>query len=688
VAESQAIHQIEYRWQQARDMSAVASSMSPASCRLWVQRIGAWVRHPGVDAPTDSVRYEMFGDRSAALAWRQRDRQAVGSDDGRPLASRVLVGPADLLNPEVAMTVCYTGLPPDIIGPRPGAVTPGDPLPTVDAGWLTKLVHDNTEGLDLAAASEAGLERVVAAALGHLDTPLSVELPERWITRSPRGGSQALLLWGIWTTVSPLIGHAGRRGWSFSTFELPLSDMDPETLPDIVFRLSQPAPQTAPMTTRTEIRVRPQDPVAPPVETMPQHLAKLLVIAYQDYGGEEFTRLITTYAGDYKSTDQRIQAVYRALAASLSPVTVVTEGTGTATVRMPVKARPDEGARVAGAVCPAPDVAGQPNTYSGEVAPTVSSSAVIQTAPPAHLPSANHASAVPSRPSQPTGPGPVPPSPPVASPSVARVAVSPGKSPWDAPELFPDGSQPKQAEEAPLPETLSGLLALLSAGPTAQQFESAMHALTAQNFRTGPQDRAAARQLIRDHRWYLDVFGQHDQAEREAILVGIFWYSVIPDLADEQVLDELAYWVGTLAAPDVVINALYQATEGAAGAQPLVDRALAPALTMRWLSEHRIHVPTTVPAPGQGAAPGLRDQGTGPQHTVVSPAPQPMAAPQAPQTTTGPQAAAQPVAGPQAPAHPSADLQTLLSLLEGKLNVPVPLVLAVCIAMIVLLIVR
>ena len=621
-------------------MSAVASSMSPASCRSWVQRIGAWVRHPGVDAPTDSVRYEMFGDRSAALAWRQRDRQAVGSDDGRPLTSRVLVGPADLLNPEVAMTVCYTGLPPDMIGPRPGAVTPGDPLPTVDAGWLTELVHDNTEALDLAAASEAGLERVVAAALGHLDTPLSVELPERWITRSPRGGSQALLLWGIWTTVSPLIGHVGRRGWSFSTFELPLTDMDPETLPDIVFRLSQPAPQTAPMTTRTEIRVRPQDPVAPPVETMPQHLAKLLVIAYQDHGGEEFTRLITTYAGDYKSTDQRIQAVYQALAASLSPVTVVTEGTGAATVRMPVKARPDEGARVAGAVSPAPDMASQPNTYSGEVAPTVE---VAQT--------------VPSRPSQTTGPGPVLPSPPAAWPSAARSAVSPGKSTWDAPELFPDGSQPRQADEAPLPETLSGLLALLSARPAAQRFELAIHALTAQNFRTGPQDRAAARKLIRDHHWYLDVFGQHDQAEREAILVGIFWYSVIPDLADEQVLDELGYWVGTLAAPDAVINALYQATEGAAGAQPLVDRALALALTRRWLSEHRIHVPTTVPAPSQGAAPGPRDQGTGPQHTVVSPAPQPMAAPQAPQPTTGPQPAAQPAAGHQGPAQPAAGHQ-------------------------------
>ena len=119
MAGSQAIHQIEYRWQQARDMSAVASSMSPESYRSWIQRIGPWVRHPGVETPTGSVRYERYGDKAAALAWRQRDRQAVGSGDGRPLVSRVLIGPADLLGPDVAMAVCYAGLPPELIGPPP-----------------------------------------------------------------------------------------------------------------------------------------------------------------------------------------------------------------------------------------------------------------------------------------------------------------------------------------------------------------------------------------------------------------------------------------------------------------------------------------------------------------------------------------------------------------------------------------
>ena len=315
-----------------------------------------WVRHPAVDAPTDSVHYQMFGDRAAALAWRQRDRHAVAFEDGRegrPLVSRVLLGPADLLTPEVAMAVCYTGLP-ETIGPRPGTVTVGARLPPVAAAGLTGLVRDNAEALDRAAAQEVGLERLVAAALGDQDTPLSVQLPERLIVRSPRGGSQALLLWGLRRTVQPLLSlGGGRRGWSFSTFELPLSDTDPGTLPDIVFRLMQPAPQAAPMTPRKEIRVRPQDPVPAPIETVYQYLARLLVVAYRDHGGDELSRLIVAYAGDYPLADRRIQAIYNALDASPPAVTVVSEGPGSARDRIPVEVVPDDDARTDSAVPPA-----------------------------------------------------------------------------------------------------------------------------------------------------------------------------------------------------------------------------------------------------------------------------------------------------------------------------------------------
>jgi hypothetical protein len=714
VAESQEIHQIEYRWQPTKDMSAVASSMSPESFRSWVQRIGPWVRHPGVDAPTDSVRYEMFGDRAAALAWRQRDRQAVefeDGQDGRPLASRVLLGPADLLTPEVAMAVCYAGLP-RTIGPRPGTVTAGAALPPVAAVRLAGLVQDNAEALDLAAAQEAGLERVVAAALSDRDTPLSVQLPERIIVRSPRGGSQALLLWGLRRTVGPLLGHAdGRRGWSFSTFELPLSDMDPETLPDIVFRLAQAAPQAAPMTTRKEIRVRPQDPIPAPVETVYQHLARLLVAAYRDHGGDELNRVIVACAGDLSSADRRIQAVYNALDDSLPAVTVISEGPGKAPARVPSTTPPDDDARVESATPPASVAQGgadqESAAYFSEVAQPVTSSAVVPGAPPPQpagpavpperrqpetprLPPANLPPPVPSRPllapqpppilSRPPlapQPPPVPSRPPLAPqpssapPTAAMPIVSAGRSSQDAPRLFAGESQRVFAGESqrgptgetPLPATLSALLALLSAGPASPRFKSAFQALCATNFQSGPDDRAVARKLICDHGWYVDVFRHYDQVQFEDMLVMIFWHTVLPDLAERQVVGELQHWADKLAAPTVVIRALYKSTDGADGTWPLMDRALRPALAWRWLNENEIHVPAaqapaTTPPLARDTA-GSRDTGSGTQGAAA------------------PQTAAQPSDGPP----------TLQSMLDRKVTVPLSLVLAVCVAVIVLLVV-
>src|SRR5262249_61805000 len=101
------------------------------------------------------------------------------------------------------------------------------PLPAIHAARLDGLVRDNAEALDRAAAQEPGLERVVAAALGDRDTPLSVQLPERIIVQSPRGGAQARLLWGLRRVVWPLVGRGGRPGWAFSPFPLPLSGTDP-----------------------------------------------------------------------------------------------------------------------------------------------------------------------------------------------------------------------------------------------------------------------------------------------------------------------------------------------------------------------------------------------------------------------------------------------------------------------------
>lgn len=666
MTESQEIHQIEYRWQPTKDMSAVASSMSSESARLWVQRIGPWVRHPGVDAPTESVRYEVLGGR-AVLAWRQRDRQAFEFEDGlegRPLVSRVLVGAADLLTPEVAIAVCYAGLP-EAIGPRPGTVAAGSSLPPVDAAGLTGLARGHADALDQAAAQENGLERVVAAALSERDTPLSVQLPERFILRSPRTGSQALLLWGLRRTVWPLLGRGGRRGWSFSTFELPLSDMDPETLPDIVFRLAQATPQAAPTVIRKEVRVRPQDPVAPPTETMPQHLASLLVAAYQDRGGDELSQLITAWSGDHLSADRRIQAVYDALVTSLVPGTAVSEGTGNAPVQEPVATAPDDNAETARLVA----------------SPTAIPAASPQPAESAVRPE--------SRQPEPVRLLPVDPPLPVPSPST----VSSGRSPESAPRLFADESQHRPAfadesqhrpaTEAPGPAALSDLLELLSAGAASHEAEDAFQALRAQNFRSGPHDRAIARKVICDHGWYVDVFDQNDQGQFEDILMMIFLHTVVPDLAERQVTGELAYWVDKLAAPAAVIRALYATTDAAADKRQLMDQALRPAMARRWMNENGIHVPPAAQAPPAPAPPAP----VPPVASPPAPAPQ-VAPPQARHRTSssgdgrpGARGAAAAQAMPRRPDGTPA----VQGLLNRKISVRASLVLAVCVAAVVLL---
>src|SRR5438105_4001083 len=95
-------------------MSPYSSSMSAESTRGWDPLIRPWVRHPNVDAPSESVRYQVFPTGKAALAWRYRDRQPAGRKDapqGRPMVSRVLVGQVSVLTPDVAMMLCREGLP-------------------------------------------------------------------------------------------------------------------------------------------------------------------------------------------------------------------------------------------------------------------------------------------------------------------------------------------------------------------------------------------------------------------------------------------------------------------------------------------------------------------------------------------------------------------------------------------------
>jgi hypothetical protein len=254
VADPREVHQIEYRWHPVRDLCPIASSMSPDSTRGWDSRIRAWVRHPSAEAPVESVCYQLLPPNGSLAALAFRYRMQGGGDagtGGRPLVSRVLAGNASLLTPEVAIALCRTGLP-ALAGERPGQVTAGDELLSVSADDLVALAAERAGDLDDEAAWTDGLAQVVAVALADPGTPLAVTVA------GPRigglAGELAPLLWGLCRIVRPLLGTV-RRGWSFSTFELPLGSVDPKVLPDIVFRGAAEAHSAPPATPRREARV-------------------------------------------------------------------------------------------------------------------------------------------------------------------------------------------------------------------------------------------------------------------------------------------------------------------------------------------------------------------------------------------------------------------------------------------------
>jgi hypothetical protein len=98
------IHQFECRWQPTADLSPVAASSTHDYILAWYERLARSIRPalPGAGVPAASVRYEIFPDGTAALAWRQWSGDAIALQDDtdrRPLVARILVGDAQLLTP-------------------------------------------------------------------------------------------------------------------------------------------------------------------------------------------------------------------------------------------------------------------------------------------------------------------------------------------------------------------------------------------------------------------------------------------------------------------------------------------------------------------------------------------------------------------------------------------------------------
>jgi hypothetical protein len=334
MADAQDLHQIEYRHHQTKDLSPVASSMSSAeSLRAWDSRIRAWVRHPHADRLSESVCYQLLRNGQAALAWRYWDRRAAERADGtrgRPLVSRVLVGPAGVLTPEIAVALCQAGPTADSVGPMPGEVPDGAELPTVSAAALVAVTRAMIPVLDQDAAQQAGLQAVVAAALADPYTALAISVQDTIIQKPLREGVQGPLLWGLGRIASPLLGPAG-RDWSFSTFEPPLGEMDPASLPGIVFRQAQDGAQTPPTRWRKEVRVRPLasnalDPGSPYAEQV--ELAGWLVAEYRERGGDWLGQFVAECCGSERSLQVRLDRVYDELRKIESPMIISGEPTG------------------------------------------------------------------------------------------------------------------------------------------------------------------------------------------------------------------------------------------------------------------------------------------------------------------------------------------------------------------------
>jgi len=105
---------------------------------------------------------------------------------------------------------------------------------------------------------QEGLRAVVAAALADPFTPLAISVLT-CSSGSRRARACSTSCCGGYAGSRGAVGRVG-RGWSFSTYELPLGGTDPGSLPSIVFREAQDGAQTAPARWRKEAKVRPFRP--------------------------------------------------------------------------------------------------------------------------------------------------------------------------------------------------------------------------------------------------------------------------------------------------------------------------------------------------------------------------------------------------------------------------------------------
>jgi hypothetical protein len=560
------VDQVEFRWQEGRDLSPRASSFdSAAETRGWFGRLAGLVRAAAPDlsqgVPGRSAAYQTFADDgTAALIWRlyEPGASAVYDQSARtPLVARAFIGRLDVLTPGVAIALCRSDVI-DRLSPQPGDAAVEYGLSPLLAGDLVAEAKLLMEGLDEQGRLEEGLATLIAAALRDRDVPLSVVLPGPELTQPLRDCPQLTLLWGLWRTTAQLLAgpDAIRKpggGWSFSTYEPPPGDTETRGLPAIVFR-GQSAGR-ARKAGRVESRVEPRALRSNADDS--DVVAGLLADAYRTLGGHELEQLLHAIASEHDGVDGRLDACRRRLRGlSLAPDHAY-------------QAEPETAAQ------PQPSATGRQVEFPpGQEAEPLAVAA--EYGRPTVWPQ-DVSSAAPAGPQPPTQAGPAPMPEPIGP--------SAGGSQVPRPTSAGSGHRKVPREQQ---WTLTAVLEHFHRGPERDGFATACEILSDGKLAPSAKERAKARKFMPEEDWYLPAFIEANRWHVEDMLEILFTLAVIPDLGILEVRTQVANWVTTC--PPEVIRALSAAAHHQ-GEPATVHLAqiLRPRLHQRWLREHSIH---------------------------------------------------------------------------------------------------
>ncbi|GAA2432462.1 hypothetical protein GCM10010191_53110 [Actinomadura vinacea] len=247
-----AIDQIEFRWQDNYDLTAIAASQLESQAKdRWRLLLKQYVRPLGEHSQAVSPEQRLYlttSAREAAYIVRghlPNARRVAHTGSGRhALVARVLVGPVAVLTPELALLLSRTPFV-SFLDPPPGTVEQDAALDRLDAARLRREVAPQAPVLTGEAKDRLGwLARLIAARLRDPGTPVTVLA--RGDALNLYTGPAVPLLWGLLHTAGPVLHGLRPAGvddppddhWqsTFSSFEAAGDEDRDLKLPHVVFQ--------------------------------------------------------------------------------------------------------------------------------------------------------------------------------------------------------------------------------------------------------------------------------------------------------------------------------------------------------------------------------------------------------------------------------------------------------------------